>query len=87
MLKDHGINIKGKTAVISGSGNVAIYACEKAQQLGAKVLAMSDSGGYVYAPDGINIEIMKIKEVDRERIEEYLKYDPSAHYCDNCKDI
>lgn len=88
MLKDHGIDMKGKTTVISGSGNVALYACEKAQHLGANVVAMSDSTGFVYTPNGINIEAMKqIKEVKRGRIEEYLKYDASAKYYDNCSDI
>jgi len=88
MLKDKGIDIKDKTVVISGSGNVAIYACQKAQQLGAKVVAMSDSSGYVLAPDGINIEAIKqIKEIDRGRIVEYLKHDPSAKFFDNCRDI
>ncbi len=72
MLNDHNDSFAGKTVVISGSGNVAIYACEKATQLGAKVVAMSDSSGYVYDPNGINLDIMKdIKEVKRQRINEY----------------
>lgn len=67
-------SFKGKTVVISGSGNVAIYACEKATSLGAKVVAMSDSTGYVYDANGINLDIMKqIKEVERARIVEYTK--------------
>ena len=72
MLKDHDIDIAGKTVVVSGSGNVAIYATEKAQQLGAKVVAMSDSNGYIYDPNGIKLDIVKeIKEVRRGRIKEY----------------
>lgn len=81
MLKDNGIGIKGKTAVVSGSGNVAIYTVEKAHQLGATVVAVSDSNGYIYDKDGINAEtVKKIKEVDRKRISEYVKYHPSAEY-------
>jgi len=88
MLKDNGIDIKNKTAVISGSGNVAIYACEKAQELGVNVVAMSDSNGYIFNPNGIDVAaIKKIKEIDRGRIVDYLKYDSSAKYCDNGKDI
>ena len=65
-------SFEGKTVVISGSGNVAIYATEKAQQLGAKVVALSDSNGYVYDPEGIKLDIVKdIKEVKRGRISEY----------------
>ncbi len=72
MLKDHDIDIAGKTVVVSGSGNVAIYATEKAQQLGAKVVAMSDSNGYIYDPNGIKLDVVKeIKEVRRGRIKEY----------------
>ena len=62
-------SFKGKVTVISGSGNVAIYAAEKAMQLGAKVVAMSDSSGYIYDPKGIKLDIIKqLKEVERERI-------------------
>ncbi len=62
----------GKTIVVTGSGNVAIYAVEKATQLGAKVVAMSDSNGYIYDPNGINLDVVKdIKEVKRGRIKEY----------------
>jgi glutamate dehydrogenase (NADP+) len=81
MLKDHGIDIAGKTVVVSGSGNVAIYAAEKAQQLGAKVVAMSDSNGYIYDPEGIKLDIVKdIKEVRRGRIKEYAEKVSSAVY-------
>ncbi len=72
MLKKKGDSFDGKTVVISGSGNVAIYACEKATQLGAKVVAMSDSNGYIYDPNGIDLAVVKqIKEVERGRIKEY----------------
>ena len=81
MLKDHNMELAGKTVVVSGSGNVAIYATEKAQQLGAKVVAMSDSNGYIYDPEGIKLDIVKdIKEVRRGRIKEYLQEVPSAVY-------
>ncbi len=72
MLKKKGDSFKDKTVVISGSGNVAIYACEKATQLGAKVVAMGDSNGYIYDANGINLDVVKqIKEVERGRIKEY----------------
>ena len=81
MLRQHGNTIKGKTVVISGSGNVAIYAVQKAQQLGGKVVALSDSNGYVYDSDGIDLDIVKeIKEVKRQRISEYIKYRKKAVY-------
>jgi glutamate dehydrogenase (NADP+) len=81
MLKDHQIEIAGKTVVVSGSGNVAIYATEKAQQLGAKVVAMSDSNGYIYDPEGIKLDIVKdIKEVRRGRIKEYADAVPGSVY-------
>ncbi len=81
LLKDHGIDIKGKTAVVSGAGNVAIYAIEKAHQLGAKVLTCSDSTGWVYDPDGIDVEALKkIKEIDRARLTEYKSYRPNSEY-------
>jgi len=74
-LKHRGEDIKGKDIVVSGSGNVAIYAVEKAQQLGGKVLAMCDSSGYIYDKEGIKLDIVKeIKEVKRGRIKEYLNY-------------
>lgn len=81
MLKDHDMELAGKTVVVSGSGNVAIYATEKAQQLGAKVVAMSDSNGFVYDPDGIKLDVVKeIKEVRRGRIKEYADQVAGAVY-------
>ena len=82
MLKNNGNNsLEGKTVTISGAGNVAIYACEKAQQYGAKVVAMSDSKGCIYDKDGINLDIIKqIKEQNRGRISEYKNYKPNAEY-------
>jgi glutamate dehydrogenase (NADP+) len=81
MLKKKGDSFVGKTVVISGSGNVAIYACEKATQLGAKVVAMSDSNGYVYDPNGIDLDVIKqIKEVERGRIKEYAARVEGAIY-------
>jgi len=83
-----GKSFEGATVVISGSGNVAIYATEKAQQLGAKVVALSDSNGYVYDPDGIKLDTVKqIKEVERKRISEYVKYHPNAKYTEGCSGI
>ena len=81
MLSHNGKELSGKTVVISGSGNVAIYATEKAQQLGAKVVALSDSNGYIYDKDGIDLDIVKeIKEVKRARIKEYVEKKPNAVY-------
>ena len=81
MLKDLGKTMAGQTVVVSGSGNVAIYATEKVQQLGGKVVALSDSNGYVYDPDGIKLDIVKeIKEVRRGRIKEYVDAVPTAKY-------
>ena len=72
MLKANNMELAGKTVLVSGSGNVAIYACEKAQHYGAKVVAMSDSNGCIYDPNGINLDVIKqIKEVERGRIKEY----------------
>ena len=88
MLKDAGKSFEGATVVISGSGNVAIYACEKATQLGAKVVAMSDSNGYVYDPQGIDLSVVKeLKEVQRKRIREYLSFRPEAEYHEGCRRI
>ena len=87
-LKMRGDSFKGKTVIISGSGNVAIYACQKAQSLGAKVVAMYDSNGYVYDPNGIQLEVIKdIKEVKRGRIKEYADKVKTATYKDGCKGI
>ena len=81
MLKARGDLFDGKKVVVSGSGNVAIYAHEKATQLGAKVVAMSDSGGYIYDADGIDLDAVKrLKEVERKRISEYVKLHKSAKY-------
>ena len=78
----------GKTVVISGSGNVAIYAHEKATQLGAKVVAMSDSNGYIYDANGINLDVVKqIKEVERGRIKEYADRVPGSVYTEGCRNI
>ena len=88
MLKDHNIDLAGKTVVISGSGNVAIYACEKATQLGAKVVALSDSNGYIYDPDGIDLAAVKeIKEVKRQRIKVYAETHKNATYTEGCRGI
>jgi glutamate dehydrogenase (NADP+) len=88
MLKDKGMSFAGQTVVISGSGNVAIYATEKVQQLGGKVVAMSDSNGYVYDAAGIDLATVKrIKEVERGRISEYVKARPKAEYHAGCNDI
>ena len=88
MLKANGKSFEGKTVVVSGSGNVAIYATEKAQQYGAKVVAVSDSNGYIYDPNGINVDVVKqIKEVERARISEYAKRVEGATYTEGCKGI
>ena len=87
-LKVRGDSFEGKTVVISGSGNVAIYACQKAQSLGAKVVAMYDSNGYIYDPNGINLDVVKdIKEVKRGRIKEYAERVPGSTYTEGCKGI
>ena len=81
MLKAAGKTLEGQTVTIAGAGNVAIYAAEKAMQLGAKVVTLSDSNGWVYDKDGIDLDAVKeIKEVKRGRIKEYLQYRPNAEY-------
>ena len=81
MLRDHNATLDGKTIVISGSGNVAIYAAEKAMQLGGKVVAMSDSNGWIYDEAGVDLAVIKeIKEVKRGRIKEYVSSKPNAKY-------
>lgn len=84
MLATKGDNFTGKTVVISGSGNVAQYACEKATELGGKVVTLSDSSGYIYDADGINSEklafVMQLKNVKRGRINEYVDAYPSASF-------
>lgn len=88
MLKDNGKSFKDQTVVVSGSGNVAIYAVEKATELGAKVVAMSDSNGYVYDKNGIDLTAVKqLKEVERKRIKEYVATHPEAEYHEGCKGI
>lgn len=81
MLKENGIDIAGKTIIVSGAGNVAIYAIEKAYQMGAKPVTASDSTGWVYDPDGIDLAVLKeLKEVKRARLSEYTNYRPNAEY-------
>ena len=81
MLRCHGHSMEGKTVAVSGAGNVAIYAIEKAQQLGAKVVTCSDSNGWIYDPDGIDVALLKdIKEVRRARLTEYAAAKPNAEY-------
>ena len=88
MLKAHGHNLGGKRVVISGSGNVAIYAAQKAQQLGAHVISMCDSNGYIVDEDGIDLSLVKeIKELERKRIKEYAQRKPSAKYFEGQKGI
>jgi glutamate dehydrogenase (NADP+) len=83
MIKSKGKSFKGSTVVITGSGNVAIYATEKATQLGAKVVALCDSSGYIHHPSGINLDTVKrLKEVDRERIEKYVQRHNDSKYCE-----
>ena len=88
MLLQKGLSFDNKSVVISGSGNVAIYAAEKAISLGAKVVAMSDSSGYVYDADGIDLDVIKeIKELRRGRISEYAEIKKNASYTEGCKGI
>ncbi|MEC9490787.1 MAG: hypothetical protein UMU04_07530 [Halanaerobiales bacterium] len=88
MLKENDLSLNDKKVVISGSGNVAIYANEKVTQLGAKVVAMSDSSGYLYDETGIDLDLIKeIKEVNRGRIKEYLEEYPEAEYSEDYSDI
>ncbi len=83
-----GDTLEGKTAVVSGSGNVAIYAAEKLQELGVNVVAVSDSSGYVHDPKGIDLEVVKqIKEVERGRISDYAKRVAGSTYTEGCKGI
>ena len=88
MMERNGKSIAGKTVVVSGSGNVAIYAVQKITEMGAKVVAMSDSNGYIYDPDGIKLDVVKqLKEVERTRIKEYVKAVPTATYTEGCSGI
>ena len=88
MMKDHGMELENKRAVISGSGNVAIYALKKAKELGIKVVAMSDSNGCILDEEGIDLSLIQdIKEVKRGRIKEYLDYRPNAEYFEGSSHI
>ncbi|TLS48329.1 NADP-specific glutamate dehydrogenase [Paenibacillus antri] len=88
MLKAKGMDFEGQTVVVSGSGNVAIYAIEKAHQLGAKVVACSDSGGFIFDKNGINLDtVRRLKEVEYKRISEYVKEHPHAVYTEGCEKI
>jgi glutamate dehydrogenase (NADP+) len=88
MLESKGLSFEGSTVIVSGSGNVSIYAIDKATQLGAKVVACSDSDGYIYDPHGINLNTVKrLKEVERKRIREYVLEHPHAQYTEGCKGI
>ena len=81
LMKDHGESMEGKTVVVSGAGNVAIYAIQKAHQMGAKVVTCSDSTGWIYDPEGIDVDLLKeVKEVKRARLTEYAAARPSAEY-------
>ena len=88
MLQANDMSLEGKTVLVSGSGNVAIYATEKAVTYGAKVVAMSDSNGYIYDKNGIDLDCVKqLKEVERKRIKEYVNTHPEAEYHEGCKGI
>ena len=88
MLEDQGRSLAGQTVIVSGSGNVAIYAIQKAQELGAKVVTCSDSNGYIYDPNGIDLaEVKAIKEVRRGRIKEYVATHPQAEYHEGCSGV
>ena len=88
MLNTAGKTFEGQTVVISGSGNVAIYAAEKAMQYGAKVVALSDSNGYIYDPNGVDLKVVKLlKEIERKRIKEYVNHVPTAEYHEGCSGI
>jgi len=87
-LKDKGRSLEGLNVAISGAGNVAIYATEKVQQLGGKVITLSDSNGFIYDADGIKLETVKqLKEVERKRIREYVKTHKSAQYTEGCSGV
>lgn len=88
MLKNKGLSFDGQTVVVSGSGNVSVYAIKKATELGAKVVACSDSDGYIYDENGINLDtVIRLKEVERARISEYVNEHPTAKYVEDCSDI
>ena len=88
LLREEGKSFEGMAVTVSGSGNVAIYAVEKVQQLGGKVVAMSDSNGFIYDPQGIKLDTIKqLKEVERKRIREYVAIHKSAKYTEGCGGI
>lgn len=88
MLKEAGSSFAGKTVIVSGSGNVATYAMEKAIELGSKVLACSDSNGYIYDPNGIDVQtVIQLKELDNKRIQEYTKFHKQSTYHEGCTGI
>ena len=88
MLDEKNDSLRGKVVLVSGSGNVATYAIQKAQEFGGKVVTCSDSNGYVYDPNGINVDTVKdIKEVHRGRIAEYVNYHPTAEYHEGCRGV
>jgi glutamate dehydrogenase (NADP+) len=88
MLQSKGLDFEGSTVVVSGSGNVSIYAIQKAIELGARVVACSDSDGYIYDPEGIDfLTVQRLKEVERKRISEYVKEHPGARYTEGCQGI
>lgn len=88
MLRDNGKSFDGKTVVVSGSGNVAIYAAQKVTELGGRVVAVSDSNGYIYDKNGIDVDCVKqLKEVERKRIKEYVLAHPDAEYHEGCANI
>ncbi|WP_422658721.1 NADP-specific glutamate dehydrogenase [Paenibacillus sp. EC2-1] len=88
MLKSKDMSFEGQTVVVSGSGNVSIHAIEKAHQLGAKVVACSDSSGYIYDPEGICLETLRrLKDVERKRVSEYVKEHPRASFTEGCQGI
>lgn len=88
ILKSFGLYLGGRKLIVSGSGNVSIYAMEKATELGAKVIACSDSNGYIHDPNGIDLDTVKqLKEVEKKRIFEYIDHHPSATYVEGCSGI
>ena len=88
MLRANGLSVAGKRVVVSGSGNVAIYAAEKITEMGGKVVAMSDSNGYIVDENGVNLAVIKqLKEVERKRIREYVQQVPTATYTEGCRGI
>lgn len=88
MLQAKGLSFEDKTVIVSGSGNVSIYAMKKSQEFGARVVACSDSNGYIYDPEGIQLDtVIQLKEVERRRISDYVKFHPHAVYTEGCSGI